>query len=304
MEIQNKSEKLFEEYLDANGFCGRWTYEPSIQGKNKRPDYLLDHCGQKYFFEVKELRKKDNEPTTRAAHIDPYTGLREEINEARKQFRECKEYCCSLVGPAAHIDPYTSLRKEIDEARKQFKEYKEYCCSLVVFNIGDRQAKLVPHNIMGVMMGNLGFSMDYNAEKGEVDTGSFKNMFLDGGKMIDDKRQRPQNTTISSIVVLEEFHDNSEIQKAIREEVKKQGKPLTNVEENEFIKNCYRSHVTSSRVLKVVVVENPWARIAFPEDLFVGPFDEHWRWTEENKKLERIFVGNKSKKLENLKHKS
>jgi len=267
METQNESEKLFEQYLNANGFRDRWTYEKEIQGKNKNPDYSLDHCGQTYFFEVKELRKKDNEPTTRAAHIDPYT----------------------------------SLRKVINEARKQFNEYKEYCCSLVVFNIDDRQARLVPHIIMGAMLGNLGFSMGFNADKGEVDTGTAKNVFLDDGKMIDSKSGRCQNTTISSIIVLEEFHDDSKIQKAITEEIKKQGKPLTPVEEIEFIKNYHSSRVTSSFVPRVVVVENPLARIAFPEDLFVGPFDEHGRWTEENGKIDRIFAGSKLEELGNLK---
>lgn len=82
METRNKSENLFEQYLNGNGFRDRWTYEKEIQGKNKNPDYSLDHCGQTYFFEVKELRKKDNEPTTRAAHIDPYASLRKEIDEA------------------------------------------------------------------------------------------------------------------------------------------------------------------------------------------------------------------------------
>ncbi|MCP4709544.1 MAG: hypothetical protein GY869_13035, partial [Planctomycetes bacterium] len=258
MEIQNKSELLFEKYLNANGFCGRWVYEPSIQGKNKRPDYLLDHCGQEYFFEVKELRKKDNEPTE----------------------------------PAAHIDPYTGLRQDIHKAKKQFKEYKEYCCSLVVFNIDDRQARLDPRTILGAMLGNLGFSMDFNADEGEVVEDTAKNVFLDGGKMIDDKSQQPRNTTISSIIVLEEFHDDSEINKAIREESKKKGKPLTCGEKIEFIKNSYhRRHTTSSLMPRVVVVENPYARFAFPEDLFVGQFDERWRRTEENGATERIFVG-------------
>jgi hypothetical protein len=269
MGTQNESEKFFEKYLNSNGFRDRWTYEPSIQGKNKKPDYLLNHCEQKCFFEVKELRKKDNEPTTRAAHIDPYT----------------------------------SLRKEINETRKQFKEYKEYCCSLVVFNIDDRQAKLVPHIIMGAMLGNLGFSMDFNAYEGEVAVDTAKNVFLGGGKMIDGKKGRPQNTTIISIVVLEEFRDDSEIQKAVKEEVEKQGKPLTQLEKVEINMKVVNYH-HSIRVPRVVVVENPLARIAFPEDLFVGPFDEHWRCTEQKGEIERIFVGSKLQELESLKHRS
>ena len=81
METKNESEKIFEQYLDSNGFQGKWNYEPSIPGKIKKPDYLLNWKGKKHFFEVKELRKKPNEPTTRAAYINPYSSLRTEINE-------------------------------------------------------------------------------------------------------------------------------------------------------------------------------------------------------------------------------
>jgi hypothetical protein len=49
------------------------------------------------------------------------------------------------------------------------------------------------------------------------------------------------------------------------------------------------------------VIENPFARIAFPEDLFLGSFDEHWRWTKENGKIKRVFTGDKLKELEILK---
>jgi len=59
------------------------------------------------------------------------------------------------------------------------------------------------------------------------------------------------------------------------------------------------------RVPRLVVVENPFARMALPADLFNGPFDERWRWIEEqNGKIERIFAGNKLKELESLKGKT
>ena len=36
METRNESEKLFEQYLDHNGFEGKWEHEPTIEGKIKR----------------------------------------------------------------------------------------------------------------------------------------------------------------------------------------------------------------------------------------------------------------------------
>jgi len=267
---QNESENIFEQYLDSNGFQGKWVYEPSIPGKIKKPDYLLDWKGEKHFFEVKELRKKPNEPTTRAAYINT----------------------CS------------SLRTEINEVRKKFKEYKEYSCSLVVFNVDDRQARLKPIFIFGAMLGNLGISADFDTEKGETVEGSERNVFHGGGKMIDYKGRRKQNTTISAIIVLEEFLDNIEVEKALSEEMKKQGKKFTGPELVEVRMKLYEAHHVR-RVPRLVVVENPFARMALPADLFNRPFDERWRWIEEqNGKIERIFAGNKLKELENLKGKT
>lgn len=263
----NESERIFEQYLDRNGFQDKWTYEPSIPGKRKRPDYLLNWKGEEHFFEVKELRKKPNEPTTRAAYINPYSSLRSEINEARKKF----------------------------------KEYKGYSCSLVVFNIDDRQARLDPLTVFGAMLGNLGLKMDYNPNKGEAVAGSERNAFLDGGKMIDDKKGRLQNTTISSIIALEEFRDDSEIQKALKAELKKQSKTLTLEEKVAINAKIVKDH-HSSRVPRVVVVKNPFARMPLPSDLFNGPFDERWRWREDlNGKVERVFAGDKLKVIEALK---
>lgn len=173
--LKNESEKLFEQYLDSNGFQGQWIYEPSLPGKSKRPDYLLSWKGNK--------------------------------------------------------------------------------------------------------------------------------VFLDGGKMINGKRGQPQNTTINAIVVLEAFLDNSEIEKAMQEEVKKQERELTEPELVEVRMKLQKNHKVRS-VLQVVVIENPFAQMSFPEDLFNGPFDERWRWIEKQSgKSERVFVGSKLKELEGLKGK-
>jgi hypothetical protein len=91
METKNKSEKLFEQYLDQNGFQGKWEHEPTIEGKRKKPDYMLIWKGNKCFFEVKELRKKPNEPSGKAMYFNPYPSLRSEIDEARKKFKEYKD---------------------------------------------------------------------------------------------------------------------------------------------------------------------------------------------------------------------
>jgi hypothetical protein len=46
---------------------------------------------------------------------------------------------------------------------------------------------------------------------------------------------------------------------------------------NELAGNFDRSQVIP-RIPRVIVIENPHARVAFPKDLFRGPFDQRWGW--------------------------
>ena len=266
METKNESEKVFEQYLDQNGFQGKWTYEPSIPGKSKRPDYLLNWKGNKCFFEVKQLEKKPND----------------------------SEVFCDI---------YKSIRSEIDEARKKFTEYKEYSCSLVLYNCGDSSAVLKPDIILEAMLGNLGIAADFDTEEGETVPGSERNVLTSGGKMIDAKGKRRQNTTISAITVVEEFLDNIEVEKAMRNEVRKHGREFDGPELIAVRMKLHESHDVGN-VPRVVVVENPFPRIPFPEDLFKGLFDERWRLIEgQNGRIvrARVFGGNKLKESEGLK---
>ena len=263
MSCKNESEKIFEQYLDSNGYRGKWSYEPTIPGKSKKPDYLLEHNNNRFFFEVKELRKKADEPTF-----------------------------------PAYINPYKSLRGEMHEVRRQFKEYKENSCSLVVFNIDDRQARLDPKTVFAAMLGNLGLAMDFDPEKGEAVVGSERNIFGKNGKMIDYKRNQPQNTTINAIVVLEEFRDNREVEKALREEVKRQNRQISIIEKIDIRVKLYEDYPVEV-VPRVVVIENPYARIPFLSDLFCAPFDERWRI--QNDGIERVFAGDALKETEILK---
>ncbi len=257
MNTKTESEKLFERYLDSSGFAGKWTYEPLIEGKIKRPDYLLHWEGCECFFEIKELRKKPSEPTKWPAHINPYS----------------------------------SLRAEIDEARKKFKEFKEYSCSLVVHCIDDVRGRFLDaEHVLGAMLGNLGITADYDPAKGELVAGSERNAFLSGGKMVNPRSGKAQNTTISAVVVLERFLDNIEIERAVSEEIKKRDKRLSGPELVGLRMKFYADHPTET-VPRVVVVENPYARIAFPADLFMGHFDERWRLREGQ--VERVFAGTK-----------
>jgi len=270
VKFKNESERIFEQYLDSNGFKDKWTYEPSIPGKRKKPDYLLNWKGCKYFFEVKELRKKPNEQTVEA---------------------KC-------------FDPYSSLRMKINEARKQFKDYKEYSCSLVVFCVYDETFRSDPRIIFGAMLGNLGTLAEFDTKRGRIIEGSKRNAFLGDGKMINYKGKQSQNTTISAIVVLEQFLDNIEVEKAMINETKKHGNTFDGIEWIQLRQKLHKIYQVR-REPRLIVVENPYARVVFPWDLFRGSFDERWKWREDlNGKVERVFAGSKLKELEKLKDKS
>src|SRR5258707_10659429 len=91
---RNLSELLFEEYLTINDYI-TWTHEQPIEGKRKLPDYKLEHGGTSWFFEVKEFEART--PSLGFSAYDPYGPIREKINQAARQFKEYKEYSCSVV---------------------------------------------------------------------------------------------------------------------------------------------------------------------------------------------------------------
>jgi len=260
--MKNDSEKFFEEYLGSNGFQGRWKYEQSMPGKSKKPDYMIAFDKQECFFEVKELRKKSNEPT------EP-----------------------------TFIDPYEGLRAKINEVRKQFKEYKEFSCSLVVYNVGDWQVRLRPIDVFGAMLGNLGITMDFDSNIGEARLETSRNTFLGGGKMINYKGKQAQNTTISAIIVLEQFLDNVEREKALVKLEHEKGRRITGPELVGTLMELVQKYPPAD-VLRVNVVENAYARIPLPDGMFEGMFDERWKLIDG--KVARVYAGEKIKELESL----
>src|SRR3989442_15937871 len=94
---KTESDLLFETYLDHREIA--WDYEPCVPGKTKRIDYRVTLPVGDFFFEVKEF-----------LGIYPvassYESIRQKINEAQKQVKQYKEYCCSLVlsSPKGAVD--------------------------------------------------------------------------------------------------------------------------------------------------------------------------------------------------------
>ncbi len=151
------------------------------------------------------------------------------------------------------------------------------------------------------MLGDLGFTWDFDPKAGRLVRDSERDAFLERGKMIRYKTGEPQNTTISSIVVLRRFRvPDLEFERAVqRENSRRQAeaqRALTLEEELQVRFEMYDCHpIKVQEVPCVRVVENPFARNPLPEKIFRGPLDE--RWTMKDKPV-RTFVGQKLQEIE------
>jgi len=248
---RNASELLFEEYLRLQGYT-EWEYEPAV-GK-RRPDYRLTHHDSSLYFEVKEF-------------------------DAPKVTHELRWF-----------NPYKGVRKKITRAAGQFKEFKAFPCSLVLSNLNGAIVQLGnPRIIMAAMLGDLAFEVPVDLP--QITGKHGRTVFSrHGGKMVDEKRQEPENTTVSSIIVLGTY---SLHEKRIDAEARKRRLDRhTSIEDavKEALKEEMGDQEDKPRV-RVVVYENPFARMPLSRDLFRGPFDE--RWGKVAGSMRKIFVGEK-----------
>jgi hypothetical protein len=145
------------------------------------------------------------------------------------------------------------------------------------------------------MLGDFGFRMPLDPEEGVVLVDKMQPAFLAGGKMVDPKTKRTQNTTISAIVALErfrtgdvEFHREVRRKEGLRREAV--GRELSQQEREEVLKRTLEERLPRGTwVPRVIVYENPDARIPLPRDLFQGPYDE--RLAFEDGLIRSVFVG-------------
>jgi hypothetical protein len=138
---KTQGEILFEQYLESQGMS--FEFEKEHAGKSKRPDYTIDWKGQTVVFDVKDF--------------DPP----ERISRGYQQ-----------------VDPYTPVREKINQGREKFKEYKEHCCGLVLHNAGLPFLMLEKPDIMlGTMYGDAGFTFPVNTSTSVGDASQINRLF-------------------------------------------------------------------------------------------------------------------------------
>jgi hypothetical protein len=152
-----------------------------------------------------------------------------------------------------------------------------------------------PWAILGAMLGNMGFRVPVGPDVGT--DAPVTNVFLSGGKMIDQKRRQPQNTTVSSIVVLGTYPlREKRIRLAIKQRQAELGRKTTIEEDLEFYEAIPEG--PDLRRVRVYVYENPYARIPLGRDVFNGPFDQ--RWGAEGQFIKRVYLGSEIARFEAL----
>lgn len=263
------SELLFETYLRAND--ASYDYEPTVPGKRRKPDYHVRWGDRELIVEVKELHERRPEPPG-----------------------------------ASWFDPYRGIRKEIHEARKQFREFKEHYCVLVLYNVNDWEFRDWPYVLFGAMLGDAGTQMPFDPDMGELLEDEARSAFLDRGKMVDPKSRIAQNTTFSAIAVLGDVTiPNPEFEREYQSRVARRKAELDRelpTEEILGIRMTLYEHLrpTLGEALQLKLFENPLARKPLPEHVFCGNYDARFGFNHGNGKIERVFVGGQLRNAERV----
>jgi hypothetical protein len=155
-------ENSFEEYMNLHRLP--FEYEKTFPGKSRKPDYCIT-TDREYLFEVKDF------------------------TQVPKQ----------QVGAG---DPYCRIRQNIDKARKKFKDFAEWPCCLVLYSNCVQVDVNEPMIVFGSMEGDFGVSMQVDSSTGSCVPDSVTPAFLGRGKMIQEQWASAANTTISALITL------------------------------------------------------------------------------------------------------
>jgi hypothetical protein len=270
--IFTESETLFEAYLNASGLINH-SFEKAIEGTSARPDYTLWFEGREIAFEVKEF------------------------HATAEDFR---------LGSGGY-DPYGPIRQKIDDGRSKFRDLKDHCCCLVLYNREKPLVDLSWEFIYGALLGNIAVRMPFDPVRGLLPDQSETGFFGGGGKGIRYAKGtpptplEPQNRTISALLVLEQMGvGRRRFDIALTRRKAELGRRLTldeHLEEIEKARGTERD--VSLSQLRVVVCENPYARISLPRELFRGPYDERYGLDETTRNcIVRLYAGEQINQLD------
>jgi hypothetical protein len=203
----------------------------------KHPDYKIQHKNDVCLFEVKEFDEPD-------------------------------------VKPSGGFSACPAVREKIRQARKQFKSFKDCCCALVLWN-----SKSIYRSVLLEAVASAAFGEYVHfdaAASGNLRAEPCSYQFS-GSAGLTPKH----NTTISAIAILNPYRLNHMWLEMWRElDAKRQRgdeiKPWDQFDILQRLSSDQPATYSYEGTIRTLVLENPYARKAFPPDLF-GPFDQRWR---------------------------
>jgi hypothetical protein len=248
-------ERLFENYLTSRHLA--FEREPKLPGISQLIDFVVDHPTHgKVLLEVKDIV---NPPPRGFSAFDPYTPIREHIEEGQRKFKSTADYLCVLV-LAASPGSFVDLNE--------------------------------PGFMLGAMYGDLGFRIPFDTKQGVARTEEMTSEFLVGkGKMV--RKTRLQNTRIAALISIQEFavwhlamrkYMNTDDGRSRLERADDVRRGLAGLPDD-----------TEAKATGVTVWENATATKKLPRDLFSGAMDAWWAYLDGKQEL--TFIGDRRRAL-------
>lgn len=198
---------------------------------------------------------------------EPTPDLRVVV-EPKPIFVEVKEFDASGKPPTSGYCPVPFVSQKIRNSWRQFEDYSDHPCCLMLYNAGSFKVWLHPELILCAMFGEYYQTLD-----------SLTYSFSGEAAMRPDR-----NTYISAVAgLLPLIVDENCIDAGRRVFDLTAGfkRELSQDEAWQINRDSMNVPRRVDEVMRVVVVENPFARNPLPDTLFTGPFDERWHRGEE-----------------------
>jgi hypothetical protein len=240
------AEILFENYLSQHGM--KWEYE-ALSGRTK-PDYAIPCASGKCVIEVKQIQNP-NPP------------------------------------PAGGYNPGRFVRAKIQRARKQLREYKDHPCSLAIYS----DSIFASHSPSTVLSAAFGPGFQHaGRDYSRIDPSPSFYRFFKRSELPPERHflanallSPTANTTFSALIALIHYQ-LSELHLEVwrRLYAMQEAGQMVNPQDQFRLLNELGPALNEKRrfegTVRVIVIENRYGRIPFPQELFRGPFDQRWGW--------------------------
>lgn len=204
---------------------------------------------------------------------------------------EVKEFDDPATKPSGGFSPCPPIREKINTASKQFKHYKNDCCALVFWNTNFYRSVL-PQTVLSAAFGEY-------VRENRSPLGAEPSRYLFSGRA----ELRPDcNTRLSAIVVLAPYRLNHlwlEVWRRL-DAKRERGEPVETSDQFNLLHQLSPDGTAAysyEGTIRTIVLENPYARVPFPDDLFVCAFDQRWRMNKETGWFGLAFMGSELERL-------